>query len=60
MCSAPLSMADIFLLASIGILAVVLLIEACAFLFRHQSTMTKLTLIVWTLPDKLHQRLYRN
>ena len=49
MCAAPLSMADIFLLGSIAMLVVVLLIEACAFLYRHQST-----------PDRPHQRLSNN
>ena len=60
MCTAPLSMADVFLLGSLGILAVVLLIEACAFLFKHQSTLAQFAVAVWTLPDKLHQRLSRS
>jgi hypothetical protein len=49
MCAAPLSMADVFLLGSIVMLVVVLLIEACAFLYRHQSK-----------PDTLNQRLSNN
>ena len=60
MCTAPLSMVDVFLLGSLGILAVVILIEACAFLYKHQSTLAQFAVIVWTLPDKLQQRLSRN
>ena len=60
MCTAPLSMVDVFLLGSLGILAVVILIEACAFLYKHQSNLAQFAVTVWTLPDKLQQRLSRN
>ena len=60
MCAAPLSMADVFVLGSLGILAVVLLIETFAFLYKHQSTLAQFAGTVWTLPDKLQQRLSRN
>ena len=46
MCTAPLSMADVFLLGSVAMLVIVLMIEACTYLYRRQST-----------PETLHQRL---
>ena len=46
MCAEPLSMADFFLLGSIAMLVIVLLIEACAYLYRRQIT-----------PNTLDQRL---
>ena len=60
MCTAPLSMVDVFLLGSLGILAVVLLIEACAFLYKQQFNLAQFAVNVWTLPDKLHKRLSRH
>ena len=60
MCTAPLSMVDVFLLGSLGILAVVLLIEACAFLYKHQFNLAQFAVNVWTVPDKLHQHLFRH
>ena len=60
MCAAPSSIADILILGSLGILAVVLLIEACAFLYKHQFNLAQFAVHVWTLPDKLHQRLFRH
>ena len=60
MCAAPSSMADILILGSLGILAVVLLIEACAFLYKHQFNLAQFAVNVWTLSDKLHQRLSRH
>jgi hypothetical protein len=46
MCAAPLNIADVFLLGSVAIFVIVILIEACAYLYRRQST-----------PETLDQRL---
>ena len=46
MCAEPLSMADFFLLGSVAMLVIVLLIEACAYLYRRQI-----------IPETLDQRL---
>ena len=46
MCAAPLNMADVFLLGSVGMLITVLMIEACAYLYRCQP-----------IPETLHQRI---
>jgi hypothetical protein len=43
MCAAPLNMADVFLLGSVGMLITVLMIEACAYLYRRQP-----------IPETLH------
>ena len=45
MCAAPLTMVEVSLLGSVAMLVIVAMIEACAYLYRGQTT-----------PEALHQR----
>ena len=58
MCTEPLSMADVFILGSTAILSVIILIEICAFLFRHQATIERFGLKLRNLPDNIRKRVY--